>query len=133
MYRDAVVRCQKARDWVAARTWADRGLAAYGTDAARPEAVADLHKRREYANAKIETNMKPRTRGPARAVVTAASPQIDGQVETLICAQCGAVFQRASSRSQTTCLSGLSGRSVGRRGQTRRHQLRPRDATADPG
>jgi hypothetical protein len=54
MYRQAAVRCQKARDWETARAWAERGLTVYGADAARPEAVADLHKRREYAAAKIE-------------------------------------------------------------------------------
>jgi hypothetical protein len=100
MYRQAAVRCQKARDWETAQAWAERGLTVYGADAARPEAVADLHKRREYANAKIEVGAVRRTRGPAKVVVTAESPQIGGEIETLVCAECGAVFQRVRSRGR---------------------------------
>jgi hypothetical protein len=53
MYRQAAIRCQKARDWKRMRFWAERGLEVYGSDAARPEAVADLHKRLAYADAKL--------------------------------------------------------------------------------
>jgi|SRR5262245_8387228 len=100
MYRQAAVRCQKARDWEMVRAWAEQGLAVYGAEAARPEAVADLHKRREYATAKIEASIVPRARGPAEVIVSAASPQIGGEIETLVCAQCGAVFQRVRSRGR---------------------------------
>lgn len=95
MYRQAAVRCQKARDWEPVRVWAERGLTVYGADAARPEAVADLHKRREYANAKIEAGAMPRTRGPAEVVVAATSPQISDEIETLVCAVWGGVSARA--------------------------------------
>lgn len=54
MFRQAAVRCQKARDWQAVRDWAQRGTSVYGDDAARPEVVEDLHKRVAYAARKIE-------------------------------------------------------------------------------
>ncbi|MGH2781026.1 MAG: hypothetical protein ACRDLA_06365 [Thermoleophilaceae bacterium] len=50
MYRQAAIRCQKAHDWRQMRFWAERGLAVYGSEAARPEAVADLDKRLAYAD-----------------------------------------------------------------------------------
>jgi hypothetical protein len=41
MFRQAAVRCQKARDWQAVRDGAQRGISVYGDDAARPEARVD--------------------------------------------------------------------------------------------
>jgi hypothetical protein len=37
MYRQAVIRCQKAKLWQAAREWAERGIAVYSDKAARPK------------------------------------------------------------------------------------------------
>ena len=54
LYRQAAIRCQKAKAWELARTWAERGLSVYGDQCARPEVVDDLHKRVAYAEAKIE-------------------------------------------------------------------------------
>jgi hypothetical protein len=53
-YRQAAVRCQKARDWEGVRRWAERGLSVYGDDAAKPEAVEDLRKRLAHAMVKID-------------------------------------------------------------------------------
>ena len=44
-YRQMAIRQQKARDFEQALWWAERGIAIYGTDCARPEAVEDLQKR----------------------------------------------------------------------------------------
>lgn len=97
-YRQAAIRCQKARRWSDMQTWASRGLAVYGTDAARPEAVEDLHKRLAYAEAKLAN--------PAKAI------KIDGNgsgpngrspvtsIETLTCAACGADFERVRTRGR---------------------------------
>lgn len=52
-YRQCAIRQQKARDWEASLRWAERGLAVYGEDAARPEAVDDLKKRVERAKSKM--------------------------------------------------------------------------------
>jgi hypothetical protein len=97
MYRQAAIRCQKARDWPRMRRWAERGLAVYGSEAARPEAVADLHKRLVYADAKVAaTNAPPSNGGVARAVSTATA----ATTETLVCSDCGADFQRVRSRGR---------------------------------
>lgn len=53
MYRQAAIRCQKAHDWPRVRSWAQRGLTVYGTQAARPEALEDLLKRLAHAEAKL--------------------------------------------------------------------------------
>ena len=60
-YRQAVIRCQKAKDWTTMREWAERGITVYGQNAARPEVVEDLHKRLAYAMAKIEAEPKALT------------------------------------------------------------------------
>jgi len=100
MYRQAAIRCQKAHDWPRARFWAERGLAVYGSDAARPEAVADLDKRLAYADAKIAAANTPR---PARRVerqADRASVTGEGLVESLVCSECGAEFQRTRTRGR---------------------------------
>jgi hypothetical protein len=48
-YRQMAVRQQKLRDWNACIWWAERGLALYGNNAAREDAVEDLLKRRNRA------------------------------------------------------------------------------------
>ncbi|MFI7672759.1 HIRAN domain-containing protein [Actinophytocola sp. NPDC049390] len=53
-YRQMAIRKQKQKDWQACLWWADRGLALYGDDAARDEAVEDLLKRRNRALLKLE-------------------------------------------------------------------------------
>lgn len=100
-YRQAAIRCQKARDWAAMRRWAERGLSIYGEQAGRQEAVADLEKRLAYATAKLEPASKPRP--PRRAIVP---PVAVGTVvnapgfETLVCTNCGQTFERERTRGR---------------------------------
>jgi hypothetical protein len=44
-YRQMAIRQQKAHDYAQAASWAERGLALYGADCARPESVEDLRRR----------------------------------------------------------------------------------------
>lgn len=92
MYRQAAIRCQKARRWQDALDWAQHGLDVYGEQAARQEAVDDLHKRHAHAQAKIES--RPRARKPRPLTVAVA------QVETLVCASCGESFERQRTRGR---------------------------------
>lgn len=98
MYRQAAIRSQKARDWPRVRTWAARGLAVYGSEAARPEAVADLQKRLDHADAKI---LAAAASGTQRArPPTATSPAWSSETETLTCSHCGDAFQRVRVRGR---------------------------------
>jgi hypothetical protein len=98
-YRQAAVRCQKVRDWDTMRHWAERGIKVYGDHAARQEAVEDLRKRLEYANAKIEAATKPKLQRPAKAVVTITAEK-SGEIEKLTCANCGSPFERVRTRGR---------------------------------
>jgi len=53
-YRQMAIRQQKLRDWNACIWWAERGLALYGNNAAREDAVEDLLTRRDRALSKLE-------------------------------------------------------------------------------
>jgi hypothetical protein len=99
MYRQAAVRYQKTKDWQAMRDWAERGIRVYGEEAARPEAVEDLHKRVSYATAKIEAFDRPKSRKPRAATVRTTSAT-SGQVERLVCASCGTKFERVRTRGR---------------------------------
>jgi rubrerythrin len=95
MYRQAAIRFQKAKLWEVARDWANRGIAMYGDDAARPEVVEDLRKRVEYATAKIDA----RGTDPRRSRVETVTFHVDGVVfETLICTECGSQFRRERTK-----------------------------------
>lgn len=98
MYRQAAIRCQKAKRWDDMRGWASGGLAMYAEDAARPEAVEDLHKRLAYAEAKLASG----TRGvpPRAAAGNGALSERPPAIETLICATCGASFERVMTRGR---------------------------------
>ncbi|HEY5196243.1 MAG TPA: HIRAN domain-containing protein [Solirubrobacteraceae bacterium] len=98
MYRQASIRCQKARDWYGARTWAERGLAVYGSAAARPEAVVDLQKRLAHAEAKIYDATTPRDQPRPRPAKT-TSPTTGG-IESLTCVNCGQAFERSRIRGR---------------------------------
>jgi hypothetical protein len=52
-YRQMAIRQQKQKDWSACLWWCERGLALYGAQAARDEAVEDLVKRRNRAMSKV--------------------------------------------------------------------------------
>ncbi len=92
LYRQAAIRCQKTRDWDGARAWAARGLTVYGTQAARPEAVADLQKRLAHAEAKLST--------PAKAPAARSAVTADVVLETLTCVDCTQAFERPRTRGR---------------------------------
>jgi hypothetical protein len=100
MYRQAAIRCQKAHDWHQMRFWAGRGLAIYGSDAGRLEAVADLDKRIAYAEAKIAAANAPRPARRNARRVRMESETAEASMETLVCAECGADFERVRSRGR---------------------------------
>jgi hypothetical protein len=52
-YRQMAIGQQKLKDWRTCAWWCDRGLALYGSEAAREDAVGDLLKRRNRALAKL--------------------------------------------------------------------------------
>lgn len=52
-YRQMAIRQQKQHNYRQALWWAERGIALYGNDAARPEGVDDLHKRAVDYRAKL--------------------------------------------------------------------------------
>jgi hypothetical protein len=58
-YTQMAIRQQKAKNWENALWWARRGLALYGSDAARPEAVADLWRRVEAYSRKLAGRVSP--------------------------------------------------------------------------
>lgn len=100
LYRQAAIRCQKARDWPRMRFWAERGLAVYGSEAARPEAVADLRKRLAYAEAKLDPVKAARSADRPTRTVRTASTSAEPTMETLVCSECGAEFPRVRSRGR---------------------------------
>ena len=104
MYRQATIRCAKAKLWQASRQWAERGISVYGDDAARPEVVEDLHKRVAHAIAKSEAADRPKPRERRGTTVPASTERVV-QMESLICAACGATFQRVrtSGRKPRLC------------------------------
>ena len=54
LYKQMAIRQQKAHDYGKALWWAERGIAFYGNDAARPEVVEDLRKRAASYRAKLK-------------------------------------------------------------------------------
>lgn len=95
MYRQAAIRYQQSKQWDAVRDWSERGLAVYGNEAARPEAVADLEKRHAHALEKLAPSPTP-AKPPLRPQSTARAPII----EVLTCTQCGRAFERTRSRGR---------------------------------
>jgi tetratricopeptide (TPR) repeat protein len=114
-YRQMAIRQQKIKDWPACKWWAERGLALYGQQAAREEAVEDLIKRRNRAIAKLEAAARPESRGrlerPRTAVVSAVPsggmPGTTGQdagIEVLVCLECSRRFERMRVRGRKPTL-----------------------------
>jgi HIRAN domain len=101
MYRQAAIRCQKARLWREAGEWAERGIAVYGDSAARPEAVEDLRKRLALAAAKLNMATEP----PRARRQTRGKPKTQLELEVLFCGVCGRSFERLRTRGRkpTTC------------------------------
>jgi len=100
MYRQAAIRWQKAHDWSRMRIWAQRGLAVYAAQAARPEAVADLDKRLAYATAKLAGSTVPTKGATTRANSGARNQPGVLEVETFICVSCGHSFERPRARGR---------------------------------
>lgn len=107
-YRQMAVRQQKAKNWAEAIRWAERGLALYGSNAARPEAVDDLRKRITAYTAKLSGTSPVAQPAPASPTKPRHSsvpgPATD---EILTCASCGKTFTRAVTRGRkpTRCLA----------------------------
>lgn len=106
-YRQMAIRQQKKKDWQACRWWAERGLALYGQQAAREEAVEDLVKRRDRAIAKLEAAARPGHRPssgrPPSAAPSAAMPNASGtdvEIEVLVCQGCHGRFERPRVRGR---------------------------------
>jgi HIRAN domain-containing protein len=114
-YRQMAIRQQKKKDWHACKWWAERGLALYGQQAAREEAVEDLIKRRNRAIAKFEAAARPESRvrseRPLTAVVSAApfggmpgTTGKDVELEVLVCLECNRRFERMRVRGRKPTL-----------------------------
>jgi len=58
-YKQMAIRQQKAKNFEQALWWAERGIAIYGADCARPEALEDLQKRAEGYRAKLYPQPRP--------------------------------------------------------------------------
>jgi predicted Zn-ribbon and HTH transcriptional regulator len=115
MYRQMAIRQQKLKDWEACRWWSERGLALYGNNAAREEAVEDLLKRRNRALAKLEAPVKPpklKSSGFTVPAVVAETPagnmtralRVDSDIEVLVCGRCGMSFERVRVRGRKPLL-----------------------------
>jgi hypothetical protein len=85
-YRQMAIRQQKAKNFEQALWWAERGIAIYGADCARPEAMEDLHKRAQAYRAKLHPQPPP-----SRPRV---APPRHAEAEALTCATCGQAFER---------------------------------------
>jgi hypothetical protein len=97
-YRQAAIRCQKAKNWQGLHDWAQRGIGVYGEQAVRAEAVEDLRKRLSYATAKIEAAEQPKARKPRATTITTSAPE--NEIEILTCASCGSTFERRRTRGR---------------------------------
>ncbi len=115
MYRQMAIRQQKRKDWEACRWWAERGLALYGNNAAREDAVEDLLKRRNRALAKLEaqqaTSRQKSSVGSIEASVAETShvpPDAtfvsNGEIEILVCRRCQGSFERVKVRGRKPLL-----------------------------
>lgn len=104
-YRQMAIRRQKQKDWQSCLWWAERGLAVYGDNAARQDAVEDLLKRRNRAIAKLEAPTRPTVRKqPSTAITIARSRTLDDvstpdavpgpNLEVLVCSSCNGSFER---------------------------------------
>lgn len=99
MYRQAAIRCEKAKLWQASREWAERGIRVYGDDAARSEVVDDLENRVARAIAQSERVKTPRPRQP-RGEGEATAVQRPTEMESLFCSACGTTFERIRTRGR---------------------------------
>lgn len=96
-YKQMCIRLAKADRLDEALWWADRGIAIYGDNAARPDALEDLHTRAATYRARLARSM----RRPVMPHVP-----LEPKSETLDCANCGTTFERvrARGRKPTLCV-----------------------------
>jgi hypothetical protein len=106
-YRQMAIRQQKQKDWKACLWWSERGLALYGNDAAREDAVEDLLKRRNRALAKLEEQAHPNIAKAAKQVTSTTDhnrlshPSSRSTViEILVCSNCHKSFDRVKVRGR---------------------------------
>ena len=92
MYRQMAIRQQKAADFEQALWWAERGIAVYGDDAGRAEAVEDLRHRA----AAYKEKLTPVGQHSHAHVPLSGHPG----TETLRCSECGRDFQRDRIRGR---------------------------------
>ena len=92
LYRQMAIRQQKGKDFEQALWWVERGLAIYGTDGARLEAVEDLQKRADYFRGKLNPQPRPFRPRPVRSD--------QAEIEVLICGACGRQFERIRVRGR---------------------------------
>jgi hypothetical protein len=94
-YAQMTIRQQKAKNWIEALRWAERGLALYGDRAERPEAVEDLRRRATDCRGRLAAiNARP------TVVRTQRNPPAPDAVETLTCEGCGKAFERLIVRGR---------------------------------
>jgi hypothetical protein len=91
-YRQMAIRQQKAKNFEQALWWAERGIAIYGADCARLEAVEDLQKRAAAFRGKL--NPQPRSSWPSAVRLE------QSEIEVLICGTCGRRYQRTRVRGR---------------------------------
>jgi hypothetical protein len=113
-YRQMAIRQQKQRDWNACVWWTERGLALYGNNAAREDAVEDLLKRRNRALSKLEAPANPMERKVSTASISVALAERSeaalhqtagvGATEVLVCARCTTSFERVKVRGRKPLL-----------------------------
>lgn len=105
-YRQMAIRQQKAQRFEQALWWADRGIAVYGNDAARPEAVEDLRHRAAAYRARLTPGLQNSYALPALR---------DSEDETLVCVACGRSFHRprVRGRKPTRCPECVGTRGAG--------------------
>jgi Zinc finger found in FPG and IleRS len=108
------IRQEKQKDWEACRWWAERGLALYGNNAARGDAVEDLLNRRNRALAKLEAPHRASHPAPVTTIDTAVADRTDvppattfaanGEIEVLVCSRCRGSFERVRVRGRKPLL-----------------------------
>jgi hypothetical protein len=98
VYRQVAIRQTRVRNWEAVRHCCDRGLYFYGPNPYRPEFADDLAKRREKALAKLEAASRPPAVQPAGTKPGAYGGE--AVMEQLLCAACGASFERVRTRGR---------------------------------
>jgi hypothetical protein len=95
-YRQMAIRQQKVKNWQRAIWWAERGLALYGEQAARPESVDDLRNRLVAYQTKLTAPAKPARQATPKPDTPLTSPAI----EVLVCEACGVSFDRVVVRGR---------------------------------